>query len=128
MSRAHVHALVWSLAAAGLTVLAANCSLQNQEGPEVSCQDLQCGVVNACADGIIVQCADGQNVLFHVCASGDDTVCDQDWQIPGQYRCDEFQTLCEGCDPAGPGCAVGGGGAGGSSGGAGGSSGGAGGA
>ena len=69
-------------------------------------------MVNACTDGIIAHCADGQNVVYHVCAAGDDSVCEEDWQIAGQYRCDEYQTLCEGCNPTGPGC-VGSGGAGG---------------
>jgi hypothetical protein len=119
MSRARKIRLVRSLLTGGLLALAATCSLQNQEGPNVTCADLQCGVVNACADGIIAQCADGYTVLYHVCAAGDDSVCDEDWQTPGQYRCDEFQTVCEGCNPSRPGCAnpggagPGGGGAGG---------------
>lgn len=92
---------------AGLTLLSllgASCSLQNQEGPDVTCAELGCGLVNACSDGIIAQCADGQTVRYHVCAANDDSVCDEDWQEPGYYRCDEYATVCEGCDPSGPGC------------------------
>jgi hypothetical protein len=90
----------------GLVLLAAgaHCSLQNQEGPEVTCEDLQCGRINACSAGIIAQCADGKNVLYHVCFSSDDTVCEADWQVPGQYACDEYATECEGCNPNGAGC------------------------
>jgi hypothetical protein len=105
--------------ALGLTALglcsAAACSLENQLGPDVSCASLGCGQVNACADGIIAQCADGVTIRYHVCAADDDEICEQDWQVPGQYRCDEYGTDCEGCDPSGPGCptASGGSGAGG---------------
>jgi hypothetical protein len=130
MSSALATRLTAALVLLGVGSLAVTCSLQNQEGPDVTCQDLGCGVINACANGIIAHCADGRTVVFHVCAPGDDGVCDEDWQIEGQYRCDEYDTLCEGCNPGGPGCAVGGGGsagAGGAAAGAGGASGGSGG-
>ena len=87
--------------------LATSCSLQNREGPDVSCADLDCGRLNACAEGIIAQCADGQTVRFHVCSAYDKDVCEQPWQIPGQYRCTESTTECEGCDPSHPGCTAG---------------------
>lgn len=105
------------------------CSLHNQDGPEVSCADMNCGQINACADGIIAQCLDGVTVRYRVCSS--DNVCDSDWQIPGQYRCSEDATDCEGCRPERTGCPWPDPGAGGSAGGTvggGGSTGGAGGA
>jgi uncharacterized membrane protein YgcG len=89
--------------------LAPACSGNNQDGPEVTCADLQCGRINACQEGIIAQCADGVNVRYHACSS-DQELCGYDWQIPGQYRCDVATTVCEGCVPDGPGCAAGGGG------------------
>jgi hypothetical protein len=124
--------------------LAPGCSLQNQEGPDVSCAVLECGRVNACKDGIIAQCLDRKTVIFHVCASSGEDICDEDWQIPGQYRCLETETDCEGCRPErADGCGLpsgdggggatsasssgGSGGAGGSTGGSGGSTGGSGG-
>ena len=87
----------WLVATA--VALAPGCSLDNQEGPEVTCEDLECGRVNACHDGIIAQCLDGQNVRYFVCFEDGRDVCDETWQIPGQYRCDEFATDCEGCRP-----------------------------
>lgn len=88
----------------GWTATAASCSLQNREGPRVTCADLDCGRLNACEDGIIAQCLDGVTVRYHVCESDDDTLCGDDWQVPGQYRCTEHHTQCEGCRPEGPGC------------------------
>jgi hypothetical protein len=101
-----------------LAALAPACSGNNQEGPEVTCADLQCGRINACQEGIIAQCADGVNVRYHACSS-DKELCGYDWQIPGQYRCEAASTDCEGCRPDGPGCATGDGGAGGNQGGGG---------
>ena len=79
--------------------LGPGCSLQNQDGPDVTCADLECGRVNACRDGIIAQCLDGQNVRYVVCDDDDDALCDERWQTPGAYRCFEFGTDCEGCRP-----------------------------
>jgi hypothetical protein len=79
------------------------CSGSNQEGPLVTCEDLQCGRINACAEGIIAQCADGLTVRYHACSS-DATLCEADWQIPGQYRCVAAATDCEGCRPESLGC------------------------
>ena len=89
------HALVATL----LTGTAWSCSLQNQEGPDVTCADLECGRINACQQGIIAQCVDGVNVRYHVCKSSGDDVCDEEWQTYGQYKCLEFATDCEGCRP-----------------------------
>lgn len=75
------------------------CSLQNREGPDVTCADLECGRINACQDGIIAQCLDGVTVRYHVCNSTDNDLCDESWQIDGQFRCLEFATDCEGCRP-----------------------------
>jgi uncharacterized membrane protein YgcG len=91
-----------------LTALVPACSGDNQEGPEVTCADLQCGKVNACQEGIIAQCADGQTVRYHACSS-DKELCGYDWQVPGQYRCEAATTDCEGCRPDGPGCSATGG-------------------
>ena len=104
MSRTRDWRGLGGLGGLGLLVAVAHCSLQNQDGPDVSCQDLQCGRINACSEGIIAQCADGQTVLYHVCFSSDDSVCEADWQVPGQYRCDEYATECEGCEPNSQGC------------------------
>ena len=99
---------------AGAVLSGSGCSLDNQEGPIVTCQDLECGRINACAEGIIAQCVDGQNVVYHVCSTED--VCGEEWQIEGQYRCGEDVTDCEGCRPEREGCSdipsLGGGGAG----------------
>lgn len=73
------------------------CSLQNQEGPNVSCQDLECGRINACEQGIIAQCVDGLNVVYRVCGTED--VCAETWQVTGQYKCTFDATDCEGCRP-----------------------------
>jgi hypothetical protein len=90
-------------AAFGLALLLGGfgaCSLQNREGPDVTCADLQCGKVNACEEGIIASCSDGVTLRFHVCDSSDDEeLCDEDWQTDGQYKCDEDDIECEGCGP-----------------------------
>ncbi len=91
-------ALLAALVALPIAVAPA-CSLQNQEGPDVTCADLECGRINACEEGIIAQCVDGQTVKFHVCRSSGEDICDEDWQVAGEYRCLEFQTECEGCRP-----------------------------
>ncbi|MBL8741084.1 MAG: hypothetical protein JNK04_08325, partial [Myxococcales bacterium] len=85
----------------------------NQEGPDVTCADLECGRINACAEGIIAQCVDGRSVVYHVCST--ENICEAEWQIEGQYRCGEDTTDCEGCRPERNGCSdippLGGGGA-----------------
>jgi hypothetical protein len=110
-----------SLFAAGVS--GSGCSLDNQEGPIVTCAELECGRINACAEGIIAQCVDGSNVVYRVCSTED--ICDAEWQIEGQYRCAEDATDCEGCRPEREGCndvpPLGGGGSSASDGGAGGS-------
>ncbi len=78
------------------------CSLLNQEGPDVSCADLECGRVNACKEGIIAQCADGLTVKFHVC--GSTNVCNESWQTKGAYKCISDASDCEGCRPERKGC------------------------
>ena len=78
------------------------CSLLNQEGPDVSCADLECGRINACKEGIIAQCADGRHLKFHVCGSSD--VCKQTWQTQGAFKCTSDATDCEGCRPDRKGC------------------------
>lgn len=95
------------LAAVGLAGSPLTCSLKNQEGPVVTCEDLKCGQINACQDSIIAQCADGMTVRYHVCKSyesDDDDVCAEGWQTPGWYRCTVSDTDCEGCRPERNGC------------------------
>jgi hypothetical protein len=91
--------LVAAILAAPPVLFAPACSLQNAEGPNVTCADLECGRINACESGIIAQCVDGVTVRYHVCTASADDVCAEDWQVPGQYKCLEFQTDCEGCRP-----------------------------
>lgn len=100
----------------GFSLLTAmSCSLDNQEGPDVTCEDLACGRINACKEGIIAQCVDGVNVRFHVCGTED--ICTAGWQTPGQFRCSAETTDCEGCRPEREeGCGLGVGGSGGSGG------------
>lgn len=97
---------------------ALGCSLSNQEGPDVTCEELQCGKVNACEQGIIAQCVDGRTVKYHVCSSDD--ICTATWQKAGAFRCIETATDCEGCRPERDGCddlpPIGGGGVGGAAG------------
>lgn len=97
MSRVAAWAL---LALSGCFVFA--CSLQNQEGPLVTCEQLECGRINACEDGIIAQCVDGRTVEYHVCSTTD--ICTAEWQDAGRYRCAEEVTDCEGCRPEREGC------------------------
>jgi hypothetical protein len=75
------------------------CSLQNREGPQVTCADLECGRVNACQEGIIAQCVDGHTVRYHACFPNDSELCEAEWQVPGQYKCLQYATDCEGCRP-----------------------------
>jgi hypothetical protein len=78
-------------------VAAGACSLTNQEGPLVTCSMLECGRINACQEGIIAQCVDGETVKYRVCAVTD--ICAAEWQKPGQYRCEAEDTDCQGCRP-----------------------------
>ena len=79
-------------------VLAA-CSVDNIEGPIVTCSELACGRYNDCLNGIIAQCLDGKTVRYYVCNEDGDDVCNASWQTPGAYRCEQAQTDCEGCRP-----------------------------
>lgn len=85
------------------------CSLQNREGPDVRCADLECGRFNACRAGIIASCGDGVTVKYHACSASNDDLCEEDWQVAGQYKCDEFAPECEGCRPDRAGCLLDGG-------------------
>jgi hypothetical protein len=88
--------------ALSVTGASTQCSLSNQEGPDVTCAELECGRVNACQEGIIAQCADGSTVEWRVCDVID--VCKEEWQVEGRYRCSEDDTDCEGCRPERTGC------------------------
>jgi hypothetical protein len=110
-ARRWLAALISTLSLAGAST---QCSISNQEGPDVTCAELECGRLNACQEGIIAQCADGSTVQWRVCDVVD--VCKEEWQVEGSYRCSEDDTDCEGCRPERTGCddpELGGGGAGG---------------
>lgn len=101
MSRAILRA--WATTAIAVAACAVvGCSLLNQEGPTSTCEQLMCGKINACEDGIIAQCVDGQNMQYHACELAD--ACEQSWQIKGAYRCAVEDTDCEGCRPERSGC------------------------
>ena len=79
--------------------LLVGCSLLNRTGPDVTCDDLQAGLVAGCAEGVIARCSDGQNVTFTVCDDAD--VCDAEWQVGPLYRCSEDETLPVVCGDGG---------------------------
>ncbi len=71
-------------------VASVSCSLLNRVGPDVTCSDLENGLVNACTGSVIASCPDGQSVSFEVCDTsffGGADVCAAPWQVPGSYRC-----------------------------------------
>lgn len=80
----------WRRWLAGGFLLAAACSMFNREGPDVTCDDLQQGAINACAEGIIGTCKDGA-VEYRVCADDGETaaadICEAAWQVADAYRC-----------------------------------------
>jgi hypothetical protein len=43
------------------------CSLWNQEGPDVTCADLDNGCETTCENGIVASCPDGKHVEYDVC-------------------------------------------------------------
>ena len=92
-------ALVLAPLLAGPLWVAHGCSLQNHDGPDVTCEELDCGRINACRDGIIAHCLDGRTMRYTVCLEGGEDICESDWQNPGAYRCLEFETDCEACRP-----------------------------
>ena len=67
-----------------LALMLSACSLQNREGPNVTCADLEDGAINACSEGIIATCEKG-SMTWQACESDD--VCDEAWQTPNKYRC-----------------------------------------
>jgi hypothetical protein len=78
-------ALLWTLGSGG-------CSVLNRHGPDVTCEDLANGQINACADGIIAYCTDGEEVTYEVCTEevdGTDAsdLCEAPWQSDGAFRC-----------------------------------------
>lgn len=99
-----------ALGALSLVILLAaipTCSYSNHEGPDVTCEQLECGRLNACKDGIIASCLDGQTVKYFVCYENALDICGEDWQTPGQYRCEENNPDCTSCSPTAPGCGAG---------------------
>lgn len=78
----------------------AGCSLQNREGLDLSCEELENGSINACKDGIITSCEAGR-VQYRVCS--DENVCSESWQQPDAYRCSVGETLPSGRGTSGTG-------------------------
>jgi hypothetical protein len=64
-------------------LLASGCSVLNREGPAVTCEDLNYGLINACQDGIIASCLHGK-IAYTLC---DADACEESFQRPGAYRC-----------------------------------------
>lgn len=77
-----------------LAVTLAACSSLNREGPSVTCADLKAGSVNACKQGIIASCKDGNAVSYQVCTDGNnpESLCEASWQVPGAYQCQQTGT------------------------------------
>ncbi len=77
----------------GAALLApAACSLFNREGPEVTCAQLKAaGKTSECKEGIIASCPSGTTVTYKVCDEKD--VCEESWQVPAGYRCDEADSV-----------------------------------
>ena len=66
----------------------AGCSALNREGPNVSCNELQAGAINACKDGIIASCKSGTTVAYEVCTGSDgEKACEATWQKKTAYTC-----------------------------------------
>jgi len=80
----------WCVSVVAVVAGLAGCSMLNREGPDVTCADLQNGVVNACEEGIIATCVAGE-VRFEVCS--DKEACDGTWQEQGAYRCEEGDAI-----------------------------------
>jgi hypothetical protein len=78
----------YSLPLSSLWLLACLYSNQNREGLDLTCADLAGS--NACRDGIITSCVSG-NVQFRVC--DDEAACTESWQVEGQFRCNQDETL-----------------------------------
>lgn len=89
-----------AILAAVCIIACSACSSQNREGPDVTCADLANGKTNACAEGIIAYCMGG-TVRYKVCTDSDNdaakAICEQSWQLPGQYRCKQSDAMCFGC-------------------------------
>lgn len=79
------------LAVLFLAVAFASCSLQNREGVDATCADLQGGLVNACNDGIITSCLDGKTVRYEVCENKGS--CEGIWQTPGAFVCNDGEGI-----------------------------------
>jgi hypothetical protein len=79
---------LWTLFAGAVLSAAACFSRLNREGPNVTCADLQNGLINACSEGIIASCADGTHVTYEVCDDKD--ACGASWQTRGAYSCTDL--------------------------------------
>jgi hypothetical protein len=82
---------IWPWLVIVAVVVCIGCSLGNREGPLVTCSDLKDGQINACKEGIIARCDNGK-IEYEVCTESTKDVsaselCEQPWQIKGQYSC-----------------------------------------
>ena len=66
------------------------CSLLNREGLDVTCEQLGNGARNACRDGIITSCIEGE-VTYRVCE--EEKVCEETWQAKNAFKCRQFEAL-----------------------------------
>jgi hypothetical protein len=81
-----------------LIALCSACSSLNREGPLATCAELDAGAINACGDGIIASCSDGEHVTYRVCTedvngTSAKDLCGEAWQQPGMYRCNPEEEL-----------------------------------
>ena len=80
-----------------MALAVSSCSVANREGPNVTCDDLQSGTLNACKEGIIAYCNDGKTVTYKVCTDSVEgtnatDLCEASWQVKGQYQCSNPKT------------------------------------
>ncbi len=66
------------------------CSLFNREGIELTCEQLENGAKNACQEGIITSCVEGE-VVYRVCEL--ESACKQPWQVRDAFGCGESETV-----------------------------------
>lgn len=76
-----------------MLVIVAGCSLENREGVDLTCAELEHGRINACQDGIITSCVAG-TVHYRVCP--EEEICSEPWQQPNAYRCSIGENLPSG--------------------------------
>lgn len=73
-----------------VSALALACSMNNREGLDLSCAQLENGNINGCKDGIITSCSNGI-VRYEVC--DDEDACAASWQVNEAFRCNESDEI-----------------------------------